>query len=208
MALAMKAKMPQDEEKKAGIQMTANANGSISLTFKGKPALLGNATPYYSIAGSGVCKKGSDGTVESMGGIRLLEPAKATENKNGTVRLDFEDGGQLLLKPAGEANGAAIVQPFGVVLGRASHDFIAGYLLLGDKLLEVKYMKQDSRKKTLADLADGTIKIKDCDAKAEGSGCKVTLTAERGDKIVLHIGPKKKDGFYEIEKIGVMSAIF
>ena len=200
---------PQEEKKQACMLMDANTNGTVSLTFKGKPALLGDGSAYFELIIRGICIKSNDGSIERIGGINLADSAATAVLKNGVVRLDFEDGRALLLKPAGEAGGVAIVKPFGILLGKSAHNFVAGKLLFGNKCLDVVYRGQDTNKKILEDIACGKMKIRDFDAKKEGDGYKATLVTERGDKIVLHISaPKKENDFWVIERIGVISAIF
>ena len=211
MAQAMNAKgrgmAPQDEQKQAVLLMQANADGTISLTFKGKPALLGDEKPYLGLASSALCNKSQDGAIESIGVLRLGEATALTENKNGTARLDFEDGRQLLLKPAGRKDGVAIVKPFGITLGVANGD-VTGQLIIGDACILVTYPNDGYRRKTLENIASGKAKIQDFAAEKAGNGCKATLTTERGDVIILHISPKQKNGFSVIEHVEVNSRIF
>ena len=198
---------PQDEQKQAVLRMEAYTDGTVSLIFKGKPALLGDGTPYLGLASSALCKKSQDGAIESIGFIRLWEAEKITENKNGAVRLDFEDGRQLLLKPAGREGGFDIVKPFGITLGIANGK-VTGQLIIGNESLLVTYPKDGYRRKTLENIAGGNAKIEDFAAEKAGNGYKATLTTERGDVIILHIGPKQKDGFSVIENVEVNSRIF
>ena len=200
-------KAPQGEQKQGSLGMQANADGSVSLTFKGKPALLGDEKPYYGLVSSELCKKGRGGAIESIGVIRLGEAEKMSESKNGAVRLDFEDGRQLLLKPAGREGGVAIVKPFGITLGTAD-GMVTGQLVIGNESLLVVYPKDGYRRKTLENIACGKAKIEDFVAEKTGRGYKATRTTERGDVITLYIGPKKKDGFCEIGQVDVNSRIF
>ena len=84
-----------------------------------------------------------------------------------------------------------------------------GKLLFGNKCIEAVYRGQDNNRKILLDVASGKTKIMVFDAKQEGDGYKATLTAERGDKIVLHIcAPKKENDSWVITRIWAISAIF
>ena len=201
----------QDGKKQAGVRMEAYTDSTVSLTFKGKPALLGDGKPYYGLAGSEVCKKNNDGSIAAIGGIYPGEKAKTTVNPNGTVRVDFETGSQLLLKPAGELQGFSIVKPYGISMGPYTDNTVAGQILIGKESIDVIYMGQDKDRKILADIASGKVKITNLEVTEDGkngNGYKVTITTVNNDKVELSIGPKKKNGFREIENIGFTSANF
>jgi hypothetical protein len=187
--------------------MDANANGTISLTFKGKPALLGDGTPYLELIIRGICEKANDGTIKRIGGINIMDPANATALKNGALRLDFKDGRQLLLKPAGEDGGVAIVKPFGILLGIVN-DMAAGQLLIGNMCLDVVYMGQDNGKGILLDIASGKTKIRDFHFKTKDGKSTAILTTAMGDQINLHICPANKYGRSVIERVVEIPSVF
>ncbi|MFA6907925.1 MAG: hypothetical protein WC263_03785 [Candidatus Micrarchaeia archaeon] len=198
----------QDEKKQASLRMEAYTDGSVSLTFKGMPALLGDAKPYYGLSGSGLCSKNKDGAIQSIGGIHLGEKAKIAVNPDGAMRVDFEGGRQLILKPAGEFQGFAIVKPLGISMGPYTDNSLAGQLLIGDVGLEVIYTKQDKSRKALEGIASGKVKLVGMDAVKTSGGYRATLAAENGDKVILDIGPKKENGFREIKSIESVSSKF